>query len=292
MQSEGEALARYKVAVDGKETIRARVMTPEEVNLRRRWIRQALIGTGYENETNANIDRMRVQVLSTGGLLVNDKNGYEFYFQSEREIRKKLQEQTALAMIPEEYRNKSGRDFDWNVYGKDVGKIKETVTRFVTDFETFKDRGMGLYIYSKTKGSGKTMLACCLLNEISNRYPGMVKFVNALDLLEMTKKGFSNDNEELDVLYMCRVLVIDDIGVQLSKEWVDTVFYRLINDRYNTKKVTIYTSNIALDALKMDDRIVDRIESTCYELHLPEVPVRKNIREQEKMKIMEHKNAP
>ena len=91
-------------------------------------------------------------------------------------------------------------------------------------------------------------------------------------------------------MHMCRVLVIDDIGVQLDGEWVNTVFYRLINERYGSRKVTIYTSNIAIHDLKMDDRIIDRIESTSFELHLPEVPLRSIMRKEEKDKLI--KNAP
>ena len=145
---------------------------------------------------------------------------------------------------------------------------------------------MGLYIHSGTKGSGKTMLACCVLNEISSRYYGSVKFVNALDFLEMTKKGFNYDNPEVEALYICKTLVIDDIGAQLDKDWINTVFYRLVNDRYNNHKPTIYTSNLSIDQLKMDDRIIDRIDSTSFEIHLPEKSIRREKRQREKDEIM------
>ena len=121
-----------------------------------------------------------------------------------------------------------------------------------------------------------------------------MKFINSMDLLELTKKVYKgNDPEELQALYDVSVLVIDDIGVQMSKEWIDTVFYRLINSRYSNKLVTIYTSNISSAHLKMDDRIIDRIESTTYPLMLPEESIRSQIRKQKKEDIMETiKNTP
>ena len=109
--------------------------------------------------------------------------------------------------------------------------------------------------------------------------------MNALDFLEMTKKGYRGEENEVQSLYDAKVLVIDDIGVQMSKEWVETVFYRLINDRYVNRKPTIYTSNIPIDRLKMDERITDRIESTTFIINLPEESIRRKERQQEKAKL-------
>jgi DNA replication protein DnaC len=168
----------------------------------------------------------------------------------------------------------------------DLSEDQGKVLQYITRYEEFREKGMGLYIHSGTKGSGKTMLACCVLNEISSRYYGSVKFVNALDFLEMTKKGFNYDNPEVEALYICKTLVIDDIGAQLDKDWINTVFYRLVNDRYNNHKPTIYTSNLSIDQLKMDDRIIDRIDSTSFEIHLPEKSIRREKRQREKAEIM------
>ena len=59
--------------------------------------------------------------------------------------------------------------------------------------------------------------------------------------------------------------------------------------------MTIYTSNLKIDDLKIDDRIKDRIEATSYIVNLPETPVRKNKSEADKNKLMDdlmNKNAP
>ena len=56
---------------------------------------------------------------------------------------------------------------------------------------------------------------------------------------------------------------------------------------------TIYTSNIPVNRLKMDDRITDRIESTTYSVQLPEVSIRRTVREQQKQTLLEEiENAP
>lgn len=75
-------------------------------------------------------------------------------------------------------------------------------------------------------------------------------------------------------LEMAPVLVIDDIGAQMAKEWVDTVLFKLIDKRYANRLVTIYTSNKRIDELKMDERIIDRIDSQSITIHLPEESIR------------------
>ena len=63
--------------------------------------------------------------------------------------------------MPVEYMSKDGKDFDWGQYSEDVEIQKRIANAFVYSFATFRKQGRGLYIYSSTKGSGKTLLACC-----------------------------------------------------------------------------------------------------------------------------------
>lgn len=73
----------------------------------------------------------------------------------------------------------------------------------------------------------------------------------------------------------------DDIGTQMKKEWVDSVLYRLINYRSTNKLVTIFTSNVPLDNLGIDERIIDRIRKMTIPLSLPEVGIRRMLTEEE-----------
>ena len=284
--------------VEGMGNIRYMEMSMdiEERNARRAYMRRILKNTVFSNASNDNLDGMRVlKAPSQGGCIVEDENGYEFYIPEAKVSAGEAKFRKARAMMPFEFMDLSGNDFDWSWYGKAGDNAKSKVNKYILNYETFKDKGVGLYIFSKAKGSGKTMLSCCILNELAKRYAGSVKFVNTLDFLEMTKKGFNYDNQDVESIYTCSALALDDIGVQLDKEWTNTVFYRLINDRYNNRKATIYTSNMAMADLKMDDRIIDRIEATSLEVHIPEIPVRSKVRSKEKdnlLKEIEKKIAP
>lgn len=285
--SDAELLAAYRVAGKGNINYRTKEMSSEEQNIRRMFLRRALVGTPFSNRDNEYLDGMRVVLdYNIGGMWIEDIDGYLYHTEGKAAQKKEADFRKERSRIPLEYKDLMAKDFKWGIYGVNLNKEQGKILQYITRYEEFREKGMGLYIHSGTKGSGKTMLACCVLNEISSRYYGSVKFVNALDFLEMTKKGFNYNNPEVEALYICKTLVIDDIGAQLDKDWINTVFYRLVNDRYTNHKPTIYTSNLSIDQLKMDDRIIDRIDSTSFEIHLPEKSIRREKRQREKDEIM------
>lgn len=279
-----DKLIKHRVLKPENKACRAIEMTEDEILERRIDMRRILKDTSFNTCTNRELDNMTVAIVQ-GGFLVEDVLGREFFYAKSGIAQGDADFRRVRSMMPFEFLNLTGSDFGWDKYQADVTKSKDIVNKYILRFPAFREKGMGLYICSGTKGSGKTMLSCCILNELTKRYVGSVKFVNALDFLEMTKKGYRGEENEVQSLYDAKVLVIDDIGVQMSKEWVETVFYRLINDRYVNRKPTIYTSNIPIDRLKMDERITDRIESTTFIINLPEESIRRKERQQEKAKL-------
>lgn len=185
---------------------------------------------------------------------------------------------SARSMISFGHLDKRAQDFEWALYGDnpDAEKGRKIANAFVLNFQKFRQAGKGLYIHSNTKGTGKTYLSYCLANEVMGRYDINVKFTSVLEYLDLTKKGYSSmaDKEEKDGIMRATILILDDIGVEVDKEWVNTTLYQLINYRYANKLITIFTSNYPLEQLKVDDRIKDRINFMCLPLHIPEVSIR------------------
>lgn len=184
----------------------------------------------------------------------------------------------ARSLMPFEFIDKTANDFKWAFYGPDnkAQEGRKITNAFIVNFQKFKTEGKGIYIFSETKGSGKTLLSCCLINEVIKKYDVSVKFISILDFLDLTKKGYSStaNREEVDSLKMACILVLDDIGVEVSKDWVNTTLYQLINFRYSSKLITIFTSNMPIENLKIDERIKDRINAMTLKIHLPEISIR------------------
>lgn len=194
------------------------------------------------------------------------------------------------SMMPFHYLDADMEKFRWDAYGSNIAMQRKIAESFIANFNEYQKAGKGLYIFSKTKGSGKTFLSCALANEVMERLDICVKFISVPELLEMTKKSYKDFTKEegLDRIKEAELLILDDIGAETKKEWVDTELFRLIDYRYSSKRVTVFTSNVAVDMLKLNERIVDRIFSMCIRLNLPEKPIRTMRADAENMEFMKN----
>lgn len=198
----------------------------------------------------------------------------------------KVEEVRKKADIPTAYYEKNYEAFNWNLYRNDKGEPIDTreqkkfVDSFVRDFKRWEERGIGFYIYSRTKGSGKTFLASCICNELMELNAIRTKFVSASNLLNIAKSADANaldkyERDPIGLLCNCKLLVIDDIGQKnTGNEWMTDILFRILDERTQAKRVTILTSNIKMSELNLDDRVIDRINKACQLLPLPEYCVR------------------
>lgn len=187
-----------------------------------------------------------------------------------------ITERSQLSGIPKEYVNKQGKDFNWELYGQDTTPQKQLVNAFVQQFKEFRKQGRGLYISSKTKGSGKTMLACCLANEVMKRNDLSIKFISAPDYVDLERSKLDSDREKKRKIMDSGLLILDDIGAEATdQDWVNSIIFRLVDYRRVNILPTIFTSNYELDKLKCDERTVDRVAEISTEIYMPEVPIRR-----------------
>ena len=187
-----------------------------------------------------------------------------------------------FAAIPETYKNVTLQDMTTKYYLKSEDKqlfktIADTTKWYLDNLTEQIENGKGLYFWSVTKGSGKTMLAAALANELINKHRRYVKFATSLDILDEIRATYSGEGSEsklLNDLVNTDILIIDDFGTERSSDWAGEKFYQIVNNRYVNKKVTFYTSNDDLRSLKYDDRITNRIRERSYLIHFPEESVR------------------
>jgi DNA replication protein DnaC len=201
-----------------------------------------------------------------------------------------------FANIPETFREMTLSNFKFGVYR--IPKSKEVINtvvgiikEYLSSFESQKAIGKGLYIFSNTKGSGKTRMAASLANELMTKHNMQVKFSTSTSIINEIKKTWNKDNEYnesdlLDALSTTPVLIIDDFGTEDVKGWIDEKFYSIINERYQNKKITIYTSNHSLNELKYGERIKSRVKETSYLIPFPEECVRDYIADHDNTEML------
>lgn len=200
-----------------------------------------------------------------------------------------------FADIPDAFRGMDLKTFRMDVYRNPDSKKKvsdacKIIKTYLDHFEKQKEQGMGLFIWSRTKGSGKTRIAAGIANELMKSYA--VKFAVSLTILQEIKNTWRMDAEYsesrlLDALSTADVLIIDDFGVERPADWINDKLYQIINERYINRKVTIFTSNESLETLQYDDRITNRIKERTYQIAFPEESVREHIAERHREEMIQ-----
>lgn len=198
----------------------------------------------------------------------------------------KVETMRTLAEIPRAFYDKKYDSFDWTLYRDaegnpmDLSRQKRFVDSFISSFEMWDERGLGLYIWGHVKGCGKTFLASCICNELMGKYAMGTRFISTTNLLNIAQSADRSGRTEwerdpIGFLCSCKLLVLDDLGQKnTGAEWLTDILFRITDERMQKKLVTIITSNIRLSELSFDDRVVDRINKICQPIPLPDYCVR------------------
>lgn len=219
-----------------------------------------------------------------------DDTGYEtspYFFEDGKILNSRIDERKSRSGESKEHANCTAKDFDWNCYGEDTTPQKKIANDFIVNFGKYLLTGRGLYIYSETKGSGKTKLSCIITNEILKRKDISVRFISVTEYIELIKQKDDDSQNEIKAIFDAGLLVFDDIGTQTeNKDWISTALYRLIDSRYRNHLPTIYTSNVKILDLKTDSRIAERIYEVSTRLPMPEVNIRRKIADRHTEKFL------
>lgn len=132
------------------------------------------------------------------------------------------------------------------------------LSKFSDNFEDMESKGQCVVLIGGT-GTGKTMLSCALLQTVGE---GM--YIRALDVSRKVRHAYSENNSELDTINQFvsqKLLVIDEIGVQMNTESEARLITDLIDQRYAEMKPTIFLSNLKQDQIKqsLGERAFSRI---------------------------------
>ena len=146
------------------------------------------------------------------------------------------------ANIPRRYRDCSFKNFEiHNDSHKDAIKI---VKKFVKNYPV-QDVGL---LFLGPCGVGKTHLAVATMNELIHKKRVPCYFCDFRELIRSIQSTYSSDSEltEVDVLspiFHKDVLILDELGAKRTTAWVEETVFYIISNRYNNKKLTIFTSN-------------------------------------------------
>lgn len=217
----------------------------------------------------------------------NNPGVYEFVAPCrciKREMTDQYKANKNFSNVPNMYSDASFKTFRTDIYGKIDSKqlaaiAKNTAQMFVSKFEECAEQGISLYIWSKSRGSGKSRLASTIANELT--FKGIRnKFVGAASLLSEIQGSWDDKDVSthkiLENYIKPKLLIIDDLGERGNKDWINNNLFLIIDRRYQERKPTIFTSNFDIMDLPLDTRMTDRLTEICLNLKLPDESIRQN----------------
>ncbi len=151
--------------------------------------------------------------------------------------------------------------------GEDLEKFTKAVQICQNFVKCFHKDYHNLFFYG-TVGTGKSFLSCCVAKELMDS-GNLVIYFSASQLFDtLSKSTFDKDSKEAvsgisnDILD-CDLLIIDDLGTELTNAFVSSQLFSCLNNRHLRKKPTIITTNLSLGELRdrYSDRIFSRITS-------------------------------
>ncbi len=130
-------------------------------------------------------------------------------------------------------------------------------------------------------GTGKTTLSVCIAKELLKKgysviYFSAVSLFDQLAAAHFSKDRSEADSEPLRDLYSCDLLIIDDLGSELTNSFIEEELFVLLNERQIRDKRIIISTNASVDNLRSTyrDRIFSRIISGFSILKLTGTDIR------------------
>jgi DNA replication protein DnaC len=144
---------------------------------------------------------------------------------------------------------------------------------------SFKTTSSNLLFYG-SPGTGKTFLSSCIAKELLDA-GFLVVYRTADGLIQNLKEVKFNDNVELlELLLNCDLLIIDDLGTELSTEFSKVELFNFLNSKLLRKKKMIISTNLTLENLKnkYDERIYSRLvgDFNLYKFLGQDLRIKKN----------------
>jgi DNA replication protein DnaC len=146
------------------------------------------------------------------------------------------------------------------------------VRGFVDDLDRRLAEGRGLWIFGDT-GTGKTTLAMLISKAAleSGRSVAIYSLPKLLARIRRTydsEPGSDNYLSFFDKLTSVDLLHIDDLGAEKRSDWVLEQLYALINERYETERSVVITTNLSHEELEeqIGSRTVSRLTEICDEV--------------------------
>jgi len=140
---------------------------------------------------------------------------------------------------------------------------------------SFSDVGAPNLLFIGATGLGKTHLSAAIAGEIISQGYDVVCETAQNFFADFEFERFerpygsreAGDGSKTDKYFECDLLILDDLGTEMTNQFTVSCLYNMMNTRLNRGKAMIINTNLTRDELKK--RYADRITSRLFGEFLP-----------------------
>jgi len=180
--------------------------------------------------------------------------------QSER--RERMKELVDIASIPKKYATTTLSDYQTQLAGQ--RHALQICQKYAQTWETQLKRG-GSLVFTGGPGTGKTHLACAIVNHIIQKHMALAAFGTVSSVTRTVRATYNKNNpktesQALADLMVPDLLIIDEVGASNGSDHELGLLFEIINRRYENLRPMILISNLSEPELKklLGHRAMDR----------------------------------
>ncbi len=160
-------------------------------------------------------------------------------------------------------------------------RMKNILEYCISYAKSFSKNSPSLLMQGNT-GLGKTHLSLAIAKTvIENGYAVIYSSVPAL-LIKLEKEQFSQASDEntLEYLLDCDLLILDDLGTEYATKFTTATIYNILNSRMLSSKPTIMSTNLTIKELEeaYTQRFVSRIMGNSENLRFLGKDIRQRLK--------------
>ena len=151
--------------------------------------------------------------------------------------------------------------------------VYEVCLNYAQKFGRFYFKNLFL---SGSPGLGKTFLSACIARTVSEQGHSVVYDTAGNVFAQFEVKKFQRDSDggreakdETKRYLNCDLLILDDLGSELTTQFTQSALYELVNTRLVSGRHTVISSNLSMEeaARRYSPQIASRLEGEYHVLH-------------------------
>ena len=150
-------------------------------------------------------------------------------------------------------------------YGRSARENMETVYDVCADYAHQFGKRPGNLLLFGAPGLGKTFLSAAIAREVSSNgwsvvYDTAGRIFQRFEAQKFTREEDAGD--DVDRVLNCDLLILDDLGTEMTTAFVQSALYQIVNTRLMEKKSTILNTNLMPGeiARRYSPQLASRIE--------------------------------